>query len=161
MNWHPGTPPSSPAGPAASSPPVLQCEREPEILRAIEARHWPDRCDDELRAHAASCAGCADLVDVATALTGDREDAMRAAHVPPSGAVWWRAQMRSRQDAARAARRIISIVQAAAVLIALVAVFLIVGPSLPAIHWTLPLIVALVSPLVLAPVALYFALTEH
>ena len=177
MNRPHGTPPSSPAGPAASSPPraprrrdsarpagetpALPCERESEILRAIEARHWPDRCDDELRAHSASCADCADLVDVATALTGDREEAMRAAHVPPSGAVWWRAQLRARQDAARAARRIISIVQAAAVLVAVVAVFLIVGPVLPAVHWSLPLIAALASPLVLAPVAVYFALTEH
>ena len=139
----------------------MNCPREAEILRAIEARHWPDRCDDELRAHAAACADCADLIDVATALTDDRETAMHAAHVPPSGAVWWRAQMRARQEAMRAARRIISVVQAAAVLVALVAVFLILGPALPTIHWTLPLILALASPLVLAPVAVYFALTEH
>ena len=139
----------------------MSCQHETEILRAIEARQWPDRCDDELRAHAASCADCADLVDVATALTEDREITMRAAHVPPSGAVWWRTQMRARQDAARAARRIINVVQAAAVLVALVAVVLILGPFLPAFHWSLPLIAALASPLVLAPVAVYFALTEH
>ena len=139
----------------------MSCELETPILRAIEARQWPDRCDGELRAHAASCADCAELVDVATALTGDREEAMYAARVPPSGAVWWRTQMRARQDAARTARRIINVVQAAAVLVALVAVFLIVGPALPAIHWSLPLILALASPLALAPVAVYFALTEH
>jgi len=139
----------------------VSCQYETPILRAIEARQWPDRCDDELRAHAASCADCADLVDVATALTEDRDVTARAARVPPSGAVWWRTQMRARQDAARAARRIINVVQAAAVLVALVAVFLIVGPMLPAMHWSLPLIAALASPLVLAPVAVYFALTEH
>ena len=139
----------------------MNCPREAEILRAIEARHWPDRCDDELRAHAGSCADCADLVHVATALTDDREDAVHAAHVPPSGAVWWRAQMRARQEAARAARRVISIVQTAAVLVALVAVYLILGPTLPTIHWSLPLLLALASPLILAPVAVYFALTEH
>ena len=139
----------------------MSCQFETPILRAIEARQWPDRCDDELRAHAATCAECADLVAVATALTDDRQDAMSAAHVPPSGAVWWRTQMRARQDAARTARRIINVVQAAAVLIALVAVFLIVGPTLPAIHWSLPLIVALALPVALAPVAVYFALTER
>jgi hypothetical protein len=53
------------------------------------------------------------------------------------------------------------VVQAAAVVVALVAVFLIAGPSLRAIEWSLPLIVALAAPLVLAPVAVYFALTEH
>ena len=140
----------------------MSCEFEAKILRAIDTRQWPDRCDDDLRAHAASCADCADLAEIAFALVEDRDDAMHAAHLPPSGAVWWRAQMRARHDAARAARRIISIVQAAAVIAALVAVFLIIGPALPAIHWTLPLIAALVSPLVLlAPVAVYFALTER
>ena len=139
----------------------MNCPREAEILRAVEARHWPDRCDDELRAHAAACPDCAGLAEVAAALLDDRELAMHAAHVPPSGAVWWRTQMRARQDAARAARRIINVVQAAAVLVALVAVFLILGPALPAIHWSLPLIAALASPLVLAPVAVYFALSEH
>ena len=140
----------------------MSCAFEARILRAIETRQWPDRCDDDLRAHAASCAGCADLADVAAALVEDRDDAMRAAQLPPSGAVWWRAQMRARHDAARAARRIISIVQAAAVLAAIVAVFLIIRPALPAIHWTLPLIAALILPLLLlAPVAVYFALTER
>jgi predicted anti-sigma-YlaC factor YlaD len=139
----------------------MSCPREAEILRAVEARHWPGRCDDDLRAHAASCPDCADLADVATALLDARELAVHAAHVPPSGAVWWRTQMRARQEAARAARRVISVVQAAAVLVALVAVFLIAGPALPAIHWSLPLIAALALPLVLAPVAVYFALSEH
>ena len=138
----------------------MNCPRENEILRAIEARHWPNLCDEELRVHAASCADCADLVDVATAITEEREEMMHAAHLPPSGALWWRAQMRARQDAARAARRVISVVQAAAVLIALVAVFLIVTPILPAIHWTLPVILALASPLLLVPVAVYVAVAE-
>ena len=138
----------------------MNCPREAEVWRAIEARHWPERCDDELRAHAASCADCADLVEVATVLTEEREDAMHAAQLPPSGAVWYRAHLRVRQDAARAVRRIINVVQVTAVLIALVAVFLIVRPSLPDIHWTLPLILALATPALLTPVALYFALTE-
>ena len=138
----------------------MNCPREAEVWRAIEARHWPEHCDDELRAHAASCADCADLVEVATVLTEEREDAMHAAQLPPSGAVWYRAHLRVRQDAARAVRRIINVVQVTAVLIALVAVFLIVRPSLPDIHWTLPLILALATPLLLAPVAVYIAVTE-
>ena len=138
----------------------MNCPREDEILRAIEARHWPQLCDDELRAHAASCAECADLVEVATALTEDREEAMHAAQLPSSGLVWWRAQLRARQEAARAARRVISVVQTAAVLVAVVAVFLIVGPALPTIHWTLPLLLALAAPLLLAPVAVYIAVAD-
>ena len=138
----------------------MNCPREAEVWRAIEARHWPEHCDDELRAHAASCADCADLVEVATVLTEEREDAMHAAQLPPSGAVWYRAHLRVRQDAARSVRRIINVVQVAAVVIALVAVFVIVKPFLPDIQWSLPLIFALVTPLLLTPVAVYLALTE-
>ena len=138
----------------------MNCPREAEVWRAIEARHWPERCDDELRAHAASCVDCADLVEVATVLTEECEDAMHAAQLPPSGAVWYRAHLRVRQDAARSVRRIINVVQVAAVVIALVAVFIIVRPSLPDIHWPLPLILALATPLLLTPVAVYLALTE-
>src|SRR5207247_9438543 len=57
-------------------------------------------------------------------------------------------------------RRIINVVQVAAVVIALVAVFIIVRPSLPDIHWPLPLILALATPLLLTPVAVYLSLTE-
>lgn len=137
----------------------MNCIREDEILRAIEARHWPERCDEELRAHVAACAACADLVDVATALTGEHEEAMHAAHVPPSGAVWYRAQLRVRQDAARSVRRVINAVQAAAVLVALVAVAFIVGPALPAVHLPLWIVAALAMPLLLAPVAVYIVVT--
>jgi hypothetical protein len=185
MNWHHGTPPSPAAGPAASSPPpapgrrdgarpagetpAVLCDREAEVWRAIEARHWPERCDDELRAHVASCLDCADLVEVATVLTEDHDDAVRAAHVPPSGTVWWRAQLRARQDAARVARRAINVVQAVTVAVALVAVAFVLSASggfawmaraVEGVHVTLPVILALASPLLLAPIAVYFVVTE-
>jgi len=97
---------------------------------------------------------------VATVLTEEHEDAMHAAQVPPSGAVWYRAQLRVRQDAARAVRRIINVVQVAAVVIALIAVFLIVRAGSAGHPLTLPLILALATPVLFTPVALYFALTE-
>ena len=145
----------------------MSCVREADVWRAIEARHWPERCDDELRAHVAACADCADLVDVAGALVEERDDVVHAAHVPPSGAGWWRAPRRARQEAARAARRAINAVQAAAIVTALAGVFLIAGPNvshavadIAAVHWSLPLIAAVASPLLLAPVAVYFAMAD-
>ena len=147
----------------------MSCERENEILRAIAARQWPERCDAELRAHAASCTECADLVEVATALTEERDAAVAEAHLPSSGAVWWRAQLRARQDAARLARRVISFVQAAAVAAAVVAAAIIVyvsgggvwiAQAIAAVHWPLPVLLALATPLILAPVAVYFAVTR-
>jgi predicted anti-sigma-YlaC factor YlaD len=147
----------------------VNCGREADVWRAVEARHWPDRCDDELRAHVAACASCADLVEVASALAEERDAAMRAAHVPASGTVWWRAQLRARQDAARIARRAINVVQAATVAVAVIGATLIftagggfdwLAGVAASVHWNLPLILAVATPLSLAPVALYFAVTE-
>jgi predicted anti-sigma-YlaC factor YlaD len=135
----------------------MNCPREAEIWRAIEARHWPDRCDDELRAHAASCTDCADLVEVATVLSEEHEEMVHAAPVPPSGAAWYRAQLRVRQEAVRSVRRVISVVQVTAIVVALVAVFIIVKPFVPDIRWTLPL---MLLPLLITPFALYFVLRE-
>ena len=143
----------------------MNCDRELEILRAIEARHWPERCDEELRAHAASCESCADLVDVATALTDDRDAAIHAAHVPSSGLVWWRTQLRARQDAARTARRVMSVIQAVVVVIAVGIIAAIGGFAwvpgvIGAAHWSLPLILALATPIAMTPVAVYIAVTK-
>ncbi len=143
----------------------MTCHREAEVWRAVEARHWPERCDDELRAHVASCAICADLVEVAGALAEENDEAMRAAHVPASGAVWWRAQMRLRQDAARTARRAMTVMQLAALSIAVGVVAAIGGftwlsHAVADVHWNLPLILIVATPLSLAPVAVYFAVTE-
>ena len=147
----------------------MTCDRESEILRSVSAGQWPERCDDELRAHAASCAGCTDLAEVASALAAERDAAIRHAHVPASGAVWWRAQMRARQDAARAAGRAMSLMQAAAIAIAVIGVVVIIGANgglaglsgaVSGVHWSLALILALATPLLLAPVAVYFAVTE-
>ena len=143
----------------------MNCEREAEVWRAVEARHWPERVDDELRAHAASCASCADLAEVASVLVDDHDVTVRAAHVPSSGVVWWRAQMRVRQDAARTVRRTISALQAAAVLVAVIgAAFVVsanggfawIASTFSQVHFSLPVVVALAAPLVLAPFAAYF-----
>jgi len=143
----------------------MNCERELEVWRAVDARHWPEHCDEELRAHVAACADCADVVEVASELSVEHAEAMRDAHVPASGAVWWRAQLRVRQDAVRTARRAMYLIQAAVVVAALGIVAAIGGfawvPGVLAnVQWNVPLIVALAAPLALAPVAVYFAVTE-
>ena len=143
----------------------MNCDRELEVWRAVDARHWPEHCDEELRAHVSACADCADVVEVASALSEEHAAAMRKAHVPASGAVWWRAQLRVRQDAARTARRAMYMIQAAVVFAALAIVAAIGGFAwvpgvLMNVKWNLPLIVALAAPLALAPVAVYFAVTE-
>ena len=93
---------------------VRECDREQDVLDALVSLRWPDRADDDLRAHVMGCATCADLVTVAGALLSD-ETAEPPRDLPPASIVWWRAQLRAREDATRAALRPITITQVAAV----------------------------------------------
>lgn len=164
----------------------IECPREQDALEAACAGTWPGRCDDDLRAHVAGCTICAEVVEVARALREDHDEAWRSAPVPGSGVVWWRAQMRTRAEAARAAARPITFAQEVAAACVVGAMAAIVGAafpwfrewvgsltslgpalSLPAadsptvfgvLHRWAPLV--LVVWLVLAPVAIYLAVTD-
>jgi hypothetical protein len=87
------------------------CERERNVLDAIAANRWPDRLDGELSAHVAACAICRDLATVAGAIAEDYGTAFEHAHLPSAGLVWWRAEIRARQQAIRAAERPITLIQ--------------------------------------------------
>jgi len=56
--------------------------------------HWPHAVgrnrapDDLLRMHVTTCAVCADLAEVATAVLDDRQQLWSDARVPPAGVVW-------------------------------------------------------------------------
>ena len=89
----------------------VQCSREHDVMDAIQAARWPDRLDDDLRAHLASCAICRDLALVMAPVREDAAAAMRQVRVPDAGAVWLRAQVRARAEAARKAGRPITAAQ--------------------------------------------------
>jgi hypothetical protein len=91
----------------------VECEREAEVYEAVSLGQWPDRVDADLRAHVAGCAVCADIAEVASAFQDERHLALAHAPVPSSGLVWWRAELRARQEAARLAARPITVVQIA------------------------------------------------
>jgi hypothetical protein len=156
---------------------AIECSGEQDVIDAVSSGRWPDRCDGALRAHVAACAICAEVAEVARALQDDHEAAWRDARVPPSGRVWWRAEMRARQEAARIAARPITLVQGAAAVCAggvLIALAVLVWPTL----WTsagalavsslstvlpefgVPLAIGIGSILLLTPVALYFVFSE-
>ena len=96
------------------------CPREQDVIDAVTTGRWPDRCDPELTQHVATCDGCRDLAGIFGLLGTSWEDARQDAHVPASGAVWWRAQVRARRDAARAAARPIAAAQTAGALLGFV-----------------------------------------
>ena len=140
------------------------CPREEEALALVRAGRWPDGCDDEMRAHVAGCVSCGQCVQIASMLPTDYRAAVRTAPVPTSGLVWWRVQRRAREEAARTVARVVTMVQAASVIIGLAVAIGIAGTDnvlrtfalgpIPA--WSIPLLLALSAWLALAPVAVYF-----
>ena len=167
---------------------MCECDREQDELDAIAAGRWPERCNDSLRAHVNACGVCADLADVAGAVVDDRETPWSEGHIPSAGIVWWRAQLRAREEAARAAGRPVAFIQGVAGSVALWLLVSLVR-TLPAGYFsewrtwvtslfpsftftmtgvahvtaTVPLVVFMVVAawLVLAPVAIYFAAADE
>jgi hypothetical protein len=79
-----------------------ECSREIEVTSAVLSGAWPERVDGELQAHAAACEICAEVAAVATVLRQDHEHARREMQVPAAGQVWWRAAVRARLERAQA-----------------------------------------------------------
>ena len=164
-----------------------ECPRESDLLEAIAFGRWPDGCGD-LRAHVASCDICADLAEVAVALHDDRAALCREAQPPSPGMVWWRATIRARAEATRAATQPISVLQGIAGACVVGAAAGLVTLAWQSMHWMdrmgelamrlesrradidtattfaaghgLPILIAIAAGLVLAPLALYFTLAD-
>lgn len=68
----------------------------------------------ELREHANACEVCGDVVLVAGMLQAERDVARSDVHVPAAGQVWWRAAIRARLEATQAAARPMTWVHGAA-----------------------------------------------
>lgn len=167
---------------------TCECDREHDVLDALAAGRWPSRCDEDLRAHVGACAICRDLADVAAEFADDRDAAWRDAQVPSAGIVWWRAQLRAREDAARSAGRPVAFIQGVAASVAVwlaIALFRAIPAEsvgewrawlaglLPAVTFTMadvsrltaavPLFVIVIVAgwLLLAPLAIYLAAADE
>ena len=91
----------------------VECPFEDDVLMYVGTGRWPDRAPAELTTHAASCEVCGDLAVVAGAMDTERGEVPVSARVPSAGTVWWHAQLRAREDAAKAVGRPITFAQAA------------------------------------------------
>jgi len=159
--------------------PLIECPRESDVLDALASARWPHRVDRELADHVASCAVCQDVVTVAAAIQADRDKAWRDVNVPSSGQMWWRAEMRTRQDAIRAASRPMAVAQGVAALFALALTIGLGWFAWPSVHnffstlgassntqattfspIFIPLAIAMGAFLIVAPVAIYVLFSE-
>lgn len=81
------------------------CQHEAEIRQLLQAGHWPHSVAPELRTHVEGCRACSDLVLLTQAFRGARAASAGAAQLPPSGVLWWRAQLRRRNAAVERIQR--------------------------------------------------------
>ena len=81
------------------------CLHEAAVVDAVLSGQWPERCDQELIAHALTCEVCRDVASIATLIHDDAERSRYETHVPAAGQVWWRAAIRARLDSTQAATR--------------------------------------------------------
>jgi heme A synthase len=159
---------------------AIECPRESDVLDAVASARWPHRVTQELADHVASCGICTDVVVVAEAMRSDHDAIWQQADIPSSGQVWWRAEMRARQEAIRQASRPITIAQGVAALVVLAfatvtgwfawtwiahqtPTFKFANVSAQALASPLAasLVVALCALVVIAPVALYLVLSDE
>jgi hypothetical protein len=75
------------------------CPNEKEVADLLACGQWPQAAPAELRAHAASCRSCAELVLITLAFRAARTTAAAAAPLVSPGILWWRAQLRRRNAA--------------------------------------------------------------
>ena len=125
------------------------CEREDELLDALGAGY----VGAELESHVSSCASCSELRSVAGALLDDRAMAMMEAPVPSSGTMWWRMRLRQRQEAAATAQRSLLIGQAVTLAVAITLLVAFFGNEVATIRVSTPVLLAIATTLLAAPIA--------
>jgi hypothetical protein len=164
------------------------CAREHDVVAAVLSRRW-HMADDDLKGHADVCESCREVVAVANLLSAEQDRARSEVHVPAAGQVWWRAAIRARLEAAHAAARPLTWLHGIAGACALGLAVAVAGMAWPTIRdiavWlaeqvpgvdsgvgevavlmgaavqkSLPLAFIVAAFVVLAPVALYFALSD-
>lgn len=75
------------------------CARATELKQALAGGQWPQAVSDDLRAHVRGCRNCRETILLATTFQEARTVSMAAARVGSPGLIWWRAQLRRRNEA--------------------------------------------------------------
>ncbi|HWW98925.1 MAG TPA: hypothetical protein VNY74_14565 [Edaphobacter sp.] len=102
------------------------CPRQAELQSIVRRGHWPEACDPELRRHVETCRTCAEQLLVQHTFHAARAQAMHAArghypHLLHPNLLWWRAQLRRRNNALERVSRPITTAQVFAFCISILA----------------------------------------
>lgn len=167
---------------------ITECAREAEVVSAVLSGAWPGQCDEALTAHASHCEICGEVAAVAALIRETSEHERRDVQVPVAGQVWWRAAVRARLEASHAATQPMTWlhgITAALVIGVMLAVAGMAGPSIAngfdaaktvgvalltseaatavagPLRMTLLIALAAGAVLVIAPIAIYLALSDE
>jgi hypothetical protein len=97
------------------------CPLETQIQAIVRSGHWPQACDPELRKHIETCRTCGEQLLLRHAFHTVRAQTMQAARVDHPDLLWWRAQLRRRNDALQRVSKPITTAQIFALCISLLA----------------------------------------
>jgi hypothetical protein len=97
------------------------CPHEAEVQAILRHGHWPQACDPELREHIETCRTCGEQLLVLHAFHTARAQSMQAARIDHPNLLWWRAQLRRRNEALQRVSRPITTAQVFAFCISILA----------------------------------------
>ena len=100
---------------------MKSCPHEAEVQAILRQGHWPEACDPEFRKHVQTCRTCSEQLLVLHAFHSARAQAIEAARVDHPNLLWWRAQLRRRNDALQRVSRPITTAQIFALCISILA----------------------------------------
>lgn len=102
------------------------CPHETEAQAIVRSGHWPEACDPEFRKHVETCRTCGDQLLVLHAFHTAHTQAIHAArgyspNLLHPNLLWWRAQLRRRNEALQRVSRPITTAQIFAFCISILA----------------------------------------
>jgi hypothetical protein len=106
------------------------CRHEAEAQAVLRRGHWPDACDPELRKHVETCDRCASQLLVLHAFQKTRAEAVHVARMGHPSLLWWRAQLRRRNDALERVSKPITTAQIFALCISIVTAVALLGSQM-------------------------------
>ncbi len=78
---------------------MKSCPHEAEVQAILRRGHWPEACDPEFREHVETCRTCGEQLLVLHTFHTARAQAVQTARLDHPNLIWWRAQLRRRNDA--------------------------------------------------------------
>lgn len=167
---------------------ITECAREAEVVNAVLSGAWPDRCDEALTEHASHCGICGEVAAVAGVIREANDYERRDVQVPVAGQVWWRAAVRARLEASHAATQPMTWLHGITAALVIGVVLAVAGMAWPSVasgfdavktvsatlltseaataiagplRMTIVIALAAGAVLVIAPIAIYLALSDE